>query len=294
MDQSVADLPTEPVELPYRYQFEADEWPAIKACVREHGFAVMKRAIPLELVEELQQQVRDVVFPKDDLKPGDVRFKHAFMEYAPAMIKLIDDERFRAFSAFMFETEELTLHRSASIVRAPGGNGMAWHTDMSHYDGPPRGIDDILNKDHRHFSGPFYLTGSNPTEGGLAIIPDSHHMDWPGPEGFAFTENRKSFYRKGAEPVGHHGMDVPGAIPLITEPGDRALFASNTYHGVYPHRGTKVRLSCGVGFRPKFPKIVPNWELTDSAKRFIASLPKHLERYYEDYIGAAPEAHAEY
>jgi ectoine hydroxylase-related dioxygenase (phytanoyl-CoA dioxygenase family) len=132
----------------------------------------------------------------------------------------------------------------------------------------------------------FYLNGIDSVRGGLAIIPDSHTEDWPAPEGFAFTANRKSFSRIGGELRSHTRMDdVPGAMPVLTDPGDMIIFAERTYHGVYPHRGTETRLSCGMSFCEK--SYVPEqvWELPESAKQFIAFCPPETKKYVDGYVG---------
>ncbi|MCE9590605.1 MAG: phytanoyl-CoA dioxygenase family protein [Planctomycetes bacterium] len=275
-------------ELSYRYEFEKHELDAIRACVHEHGFAVVKRVLPLDYVEELRLAALAVVNPRNGLQPGESRTVHAFVEHCPVLWRLLDDEEFVNFSRFMLGTPDLTLHRSASIVRMPGSPGMQWHTDMSFNEGPPKNLDDVLNRSMNHFSGPFYLTGLHPMNAGLAVIPGSHRADWPGPEGFEFTPDRRSFFPRGTEPKGYGGMDVPGMLPLFTDPGDRTLFHGRTYHGVFPHKGTEIRVSCGVGFRPKHPRITPPWPLSTYAKNLMASLPQRLKPLYEDYIGIDP------
>lgn len=281
-------------DLSYRYEFEKHEFDAIRDCVFTHGFAVVKRVLPRDYVEELRQSVLSLVNPKNDMKPGESRTVHAFIERCVPLRRLLEDEEFVEFSRFMFGTRDLTIHRSAAIVRAPESTGMCWHTDMSFKPEDSKGTDDILNRSAQHFSGPFYLTGLQPDNAGLAIIPHSHELDWPGPEGFEFTQYRKSFYPKGTEPTNYAGMDVPGMFALYTEPGDRVLFHGNTYHGVFPHRGMQPRVSCGVGFRPKHPKIEAPWPLSESAKRLIAELPARLKPMYEDYVGVSPASQSNY
>ena len=58
--------------------------------------------------------------------------------------------------------------------------------------------------------------------GSRCVIADSHRPDWAGPEGFEFTEQRRSFRKQGAvEQEGNYpSFDVPGCVPIIADPGD--------------------------------------------------------------------------
>jgi uncharacterized protein YndB with AHSA1/START domain len=53
------------------------------------------------------------------------------------------------------------------------------------------------------------------------VIADSHSPEWAGPEGFEFTEHRRSFRKQGADSQGNYpSFDVPGCVPIVAEPGD--------------------------------------------------------------------------
>ena len=106
-----------------------------------------------------------------------------------------------------------------------------------------------------------------------------------GGDGFLFTEDRRSFYPEGTEPQAYDGFDVPGIVPLYTDPGDLILFAHRTYHAAFPNRTDEVRLSCALGFRPASHKIKAPWALPAAARQFQNNLaPRHL-KYTEGYTG---------
>ena len=132
----------------------------------------------------------------------------------------------------------------------------------------------------------FYLNGTHPSRAGLAVIADSHRADWQPPDGFEFTADQRSFHRTGEEPKPYDRMDMPGTVPLFTEPGDLIIFAARTYHGAFPHGGDEPRLSCGFIFRPTQEKLSIPWELPESAHRFmeglsptVAALRRGLPKY---------------
>jgi hypothetical protein len=80
-------------------------------------------------------------------------------------------------------------------------------------------------------------------------------------------------------------MDVPGIVPMFTDPGDLIIFLSRTYHGVYPHNGTEPRFSCACNFRPGRHSINAPWNLSEQAKKFIASQPESVKPMVEYYAG---------
>ncbi|WP_409341552.1 phytanoyl-CoA dioxygenase family protein [Paenibacillus sp. MBLB4367] len=276
--------------LPYPYEFDQDRLQDIRECKERHGFAIVKQLFSKEHVEGLKEEVRRVLGPQfaneSILSITDI----AFIEKSPVMAELLAYEPLMRIANYLNDGQPMTLNRSAAIYKKPGAGGdvgnsgvHAWHTDWNAME-HPYGANAVLNN-----SGAaslwFYLTGSHPHNGGLAILPDSHTDDWTGPEGFAFTEGRKSFYRMGTEPKPCCDMDVPGMIPVISEPGDLVIFAERTYHGVNAHKGTEPRLSCGMSFRSSSYNPGPIWPLPESARRFIESCPAESKHLVEGYSG---------
>ncbi len=270
----------------YRYEFQPHEHAAIKACHDEHGFAIVKRMIDAALIEEMKRDVLRVLVPADDLKRGDARFHPAFIEHAPSMWALLDHPRYMALYAHLIGDEDLVVHRSAAFVKAAGSGGQNWHSDARIGVTKIKDGNDVLNVFDIPNGFWFYLTGSSPEHGGLAIIPGSHRPDWPGPgEGWILSEDRGGFRRAGSQVPWTDDMDVPGAMPVVTEPGDLVIFAARTFHGVYPNASDRTRLSCAFVMRPRSIRVNAPWPLGESARKFMDALPAHLKRYVDGYTG---------
>lgn len=280
---------TQPL-LPYQYEFQPHELEAIKQCKETHGFAIVKQILSNEHNEQLKDEVRRLLGPQftsdDILSYTDI----AFIEKSSVMAQLLTYEPLMKIAAYLNDNKPLTVNRSAAIYKNPGSAGNkansgshAWHTDWAALEHPYT-ANGVLNNTGAT-SMWFYLTGSNPHNGGLAIIPDSHTDDWEGPEGYAFTEGRRSFHLIGTEPVACIDIDVPGMIPVITEPGDLVIFAEKTYHGVNAHQGSEARLSCAVSFRDRGYDVGDVWPLPESSRAFIDSCPDEVKPLVEGYIG---------
>ncbi len=279
----------QPVQLPYRYEFAPSETAAIAACNREHGFAVVKGVLDRTQVEQLKETTWRVLDPERTLKPGETRVQIDFIEHAPPLWDLLEHEDFLRLNRAILGTPDLTVHRSAAILKNTGAGPVTWHTDWHGYSPlPARAPNEILNRGEWPNGMWFYLNGTRPSRAGLAVIADSHTLDWAGPEGFAFTEYRRSFHPLGEEPKVHDRFEVPGMVPLFTEPGDLIVFDTRTYHGAFPHGGSEARLSCGFIFRPTAPPFPAPWALTESARRFCAALPSRLHPFVREYTGLDP------
>ena len=174
--------------LSYRYEFGLNALEAAQACVDAHGFAVVKHVLSEELVEELQDAVLQAIDPDGALGPGESFTHTSFVEHAPVLWQLLDYEPFLRVHRLFCQADELTIHRSAAILRNPGSAPLSWHSDWHGFNqGPPQNAGDVLNRGHWPSGRWLYLTGSYPEHGGLAVIEDSHVEDWEGPEGFALT-----------------------------------------------------------------------------------------------------------
>ncbi len=271
-------------ELGYTYEFGIDQLSLMSECLEAHGFAIIKDVLPPELVEVSKQAVFDGTDPKRELKPGQSQTRHAWIESGPGAWQLLEYEPFMKTHHHLIGAEDLTLHRSAAIIRMPGSQPVAWHTDWCGFStDTPKNSGDVLNRGLWPSGKWFYLTGSRPEHGGLCVIEGSHVENWEGPEGFNLTADKRSFYKEGEEEKGYVGFDIPGLVPLFTNPGDMIVFAHRTYHGAFPNQADEIRLSCAVGFRSREHHIDIPWEIPEEGRQFLADLPQHLHQYTDGY-----------
>ena len=271
-------------ELDYAYEFGVDQLALVSECLEAHGFAIIKDVLSPELVEGLKQAVFDGTDPKGELKRGESRTRHAWIESGPGAWQVLEHGPFMKIHRHLIGSDALTLHRSAAIIRMPGSHPVAWHTDWCGFSTEtPKNSGDVLNRGLWPSGKWFYLTGSRPEHGGLCVIEDSHVENWEGPEGFKMTADRRSFYKAGEEERAYVGFDIPGLVPLFTNPGDMIVFAHRTYHGAFPNQIDEIRLSCGVGFRSRDHHIDIPWKIPNEGKQFLTDLPPHLHQYTHGY-----------
>ena len=157
-------------DLGYPYEFNLDELDAAQACVDAHGFAIVKGVLPDALVEELQESVKEVLDPDDSLGEGNSFTHTSFIEHSPAMWKMLDHEPFMKVQRVFSRAEELTIHRSAAILRNPGSEPLRWHSDWRGFSRrPPIDSGDVLNRGPWPSGLWFYITGSHPAHGGWLL-----------------------------------------------------------------------------------------------------------------------------
>ncbi|MFT5366249.1 MAG: hypothetical protein ACI8V2_001196 [Candidatus Latescibacterota bacterium] len=271
-------------EFSYRYEFSTHELNGALDCMNAHGFALIKDVLPDDLVAQARRAVIDGTDPNGELGPGQSRTRHAWVESGAGAWSLMDYGPLMDIHRRLIGTDDLTIHRSAAIIRMQGSAPVTWHTDWCGFgDGPPKNSGDVLNRGLWPSGKWFYLGGSRPTHGGLCVIEDSHVEGWEGPEGFNLTSNRKSFYPKGEEERPYNGFDIPGLVPFFTNPGDMILFAHRTYHGAFPNAEEQIRLSCAIGFRDRNHKIDVPWEIPEVGQQFLKDLPERFQKYTDGY-----------
>jgi ectoine hydroxylase-related dioxygenase (phytanoyl-CoA dioxygenase family) len=226
-----------------------------------------------------------VIEPKVNPDPGSTTFCLDFIEDSPELARLLTMKPYLDVLRAVHKNPELTLHRTAALYKRVGAIDEAWHTDWAPTGVLPRRNDHVLNNSGA-CSPWFYLNGTHPSRGGLAIIPESHRPDWPGPRGMEFTEHRKFFFRK-SDPERKlvADKDFEESFSLFTDPGDMILFAERTYHSPHAHHGTETRLSCAAGFRPGRKPLPHAWPRPEKTQRWVASMPAEVQPLLEHYTG---------
>ena len=101
----------------------------MSGCLEAHGFAIVKDVLPDEIVEKLKQAVYDGTDPEGALKHGESRTRHAWIESGPGAWELLAYKPFMDIHRHLIETDALTVHRSAAIIRMSGSQPVRWHTD---------------------------------------------------------------------------------------------------------------------------------------------------------------------
>ncbi|HEY8667615.1 MAG TPA: phytanoyl-CoA dioxygenase family protein [Tepidisphaeraceae bacterium] len=268
-------------ELGYRYRFRPDELPAIRACKDDHGFAIVEQLLPTAKIEAMQRDVCSVL--ESSTPPGGTVYSLDFIQYSPALASLLTIPPFMAVASALYD-QSMTLNRSAAIFKRPGAAAGPWHTDWQALDPAAPTNDAVLNTTGA-CSMWFYLNGTHPSRAGLAIVPDSHRADWPGPAGFFLTAGRNTFHRTGTPAEAYALMDFPEAFPILSDPGDLIIFAERTYHGVFPHGGTEPRLSCAISFRPGRGYPPAAWPPSQPTRDWIAAQPAATRDVLEYYMG---------
>ena len=269
----------QPFDTGYQYIFQRDELQAIKACHDAHGFAVVRDVLSPHEVAARKADVDASLNAKGDRGAGETRYDTVFVENAPAMLRLLENDAFMAIARTVVDPDPV-VNRSAAILKNVGAKAGGWHSDFDFKAAAP---DASMNGGEWPNGLWFYLTGSHPDAGGLAVIENSHRPDWPGPEGYTLRDDRKWFEPADGDWSGIDPLtDIPGTVPLICNPTDLVIFAARTYHAPNAHQGTQPRYSVALVMRPRM-KMNIDWPLRDSAKRLLAALPPHLAPYFEHY-----------
>lgn len=237
--------PEQPPDTGYRYRFAPTELEAIKACHDEHGFALVEGVLTPAEVDGLRADIESVC-PAAEIADSGSSVRHAFAEFSPCARSLLFNDAYMRIQRQLLgvtagvDDGELTVHRSAAIVRKPGAGGggasSAWHSDFTGYSPLPLTNASMhLNRGEAPNGKWFYLNGSHPRKGGLCVVAESHHPEYTPPPGFRWSGGGRE--RSGLERVdaatgewisANNDFDIPGCVPLFSNPGDMLVFAART------------------------------------------------------------------
>ena len=185
----------------YRYRFEPHELEAIKRCHDNHGFAVVTGVLEPGEVEALRADV-EMVLPRAEIDDEQSTVRHAFAEFSPVARGMLLHKKYIDIQMLLLgvtpgvDDDELTVHRSAAIVRKPGagkegGASSPWHSDFTGYEPLPLMNASVhLNRGEGPNGKWFYLNGAHPRRGGLAIVAESHLESYEPPPGFRWADGR--------------------------------------------------------------------------------------------------------
>ena len=123
--------------------------------------------------------------------------------------------------------EDFVPFNEAVIVKMPGqGASFAWHQDgMTHWDHP--NWDPLIHG----FNFMVQLYGSTAANG-LWFVPGSHR-------------DGKADLKK---IISRSGQLLPGAVPLVSKPGDVAISNRQLVHGSFPNTSNEPRITLNMGF----------------------------------------------
>jgi hypothetical protein len=101
-----------------------------------------------------------------DMAPGESRVRHAFMEASPVQQAQLEDAAVMALNRAALGVgagAPLTLHKSAAIVRQPGADLVAWHSDFcGDFPLPPRNTGEVLLRRSAHSCSVVATTRASP------------------------------------------------------------------------------------------------------------------------------------
>ena len=152
-------------------------------------------------VEALRADV-EMVLPREEIDDEQSTVRHAFAEFSPVARGMLLHKKYIDIQMLLLgvtpgvDDDELTVHRSAAIVRKPGagkegGASSPWHSDFTGYEPLPLMNASVhLNRGEGPNGKWFYLNGAHPRRGGLAIVAESHLESYEPPPGFRWADGR--------------------------------------------------------------------------------------------------------
>jgi len=275
--------------MSYNIYFDKTDHAGIRLALDTYGYCVVRKVIGLDRVQQFKDEIDRLLDPDRSLPLASSKYHLAFAEECTAMWDMVDDADYMNLRFALIGDRNICLHRSAAILRTAGEPMGGWHSDhCGRVKGPKTHANDFLNAYTFESGAWFYLNGSHPDRSGIAVLENSHTEDWTPPDGFHLDEERRNIFRDdlGESKGSYSQLDIPGAVPVVSDPGDMILFSALTYH--VNMATNERRYTCAMAFRPKSIKINAPWALPESARNMINRLPARYLPFTEGYTGIDP------
>lgn len=179
-----------------------------------------------------------------------IEYDPALLDYAthPRLVPLV--EEFVGGSVRLEECEAIINRRAPETPQDGPVHALGFHTGTEHGWG-------TYERDH-HFHCLFvktlaFLTDVGPGDGGTAVIPGSHKLNWPVQEVIdAVTDDERLI----------HQVEAPAGSVL--------LFAESLIHSTTAIRSDRERVVLICGYTPT---MMREWPGNEPSPEFVASLP---------------------
>lgn len=263
----------------FKYNHENHDISGALETYQDLGFVVVENVLVDEAVDAIRRSTKTFLGELAE-KPEESMHYHGIIEELPLVLELLVNRKVMDLVDAICGND-VTLTRSAAIIRQPDYGGMHWHRDQC---APAYATSQRASLNLGPFvSVWFHLTGLRPNEGGLAVIPRSHQAEYEAPDGFVAAPKLRSFCRPG-QVVPSSCMDFSCVEPIECGSNDMVLFAGQLFHAVYPHSGETERVSIGLSFTPSCDEnMLP--PQTSFAASFVRSQSKEVKKYLSKYPG---------
>ena len=147
-------------KLGYTYEFETDQLDLMSECLEAHGFAIIKDVLPPDLVESVKQAVFDGTDPNKEVGARGESYPTRLDRVGTRGLAAPWIRTLMKIHRYLIGANELTLHRSAAIIRMPGSQPVGMAQDWCGFStDAPKNSGDVLNRGLWPSGKWFYLTG---------------------------------------------------------------------------------------------------------------------------------------
>ena len=196
-------------------------------------------AFPGLLTESTQKRLTDSLAHIESLKPMEVegyKANQIAAELDEYLESLIGHPQMLTLARQILG-DEVRYDHCAVLNRAPGFSGMRWHTHSYSDDDPSFGFVRIF----------FYVNGFAPDDGGLKVVPGSHHFRIRGFQADSDEELKAEWLTDKVHPTTRE----PLSIQQLTVPaGTVIVLWTHAAHGVNPRpEGSDTRWTVVYAYR---------------------------------------------
>ncbi|WP_018544615.1 phytanoyl-CoA dioxygenase family protein [Streptomyces sp. LaPpAH-108] len=196
----------------------------------EQGFAIIRDAIPLDLIEEARSHIAWLMEKYPDVRPEHLH--HPLIRNDAFWVRLITDPRLTDIAEY-FLGPDIACFTAHYICKPPfDGQPVLWHQDGAYWKLEPMQALTV-----------WLAVDSSSTENGcLRMIPKSHQLPLHAPSLRTDTENM--LYSSSDEKIVNEWAEKHGIVDIELNPGDVSIHHPHLLH--YSEANTSPMRRCGL------------------------------------------------
>ena len=209
--------------------------PLVASYARD-GYVVARAVVDRELVAHASRHV-DWLQARHPGRRGE-DLGHDLVPDDPCWLAIVGDRRLVDLAA-RFVGPDVALFASHYISKPPGGRPVLWHQDAGYWPLEPMAVVSLW----------LAIDPSTPDNGGLRVVPGSHH-------GGVHDRRRRTDVENVFGDESAVDVDEAAAVDIVLEPGDVEIHHPALLHASGPNRTASRRCGLTIRYIPTSTRIL--------------------------------------
>lgn len=218
-------------------EFDFDNLDGLAKAYQQDGVAIIRNVLDPALVTELDRHIDWLIARHPELRPE--RLHHGLIADDPFWVRFLSDERLLDLVQDLIGPD-IGFFAADYIAKPPrDGQAVLWHQDANYWPLVPMEVVTVW----------FAVSHAGPQNGGLRVIPGSHHM---GLQSHPRQTDSVNLLSSQVDPA---AVDGDQAVDIALHPGDVSIHHPHTIHGSNANLSAIWRRGGSIQYMPTTTRI---------------------------------------